>query len=127
MTRNSTAYASQLAPITGVLLADYYVVHRQTYDVEEMYIPGGKYQYNKYGTNWRAVTAWLAGCLPLVGGFAAAVSPPHLRLDASTNEIPDEQLPLSAFGCYSLVQIGISVWILLKFRAVLGLEYGFPA
>lgn len=72
-TRNSTAYCSQLAPITGVLLADYYIVHRQTYDVEEMYIPGGKYQYNKYGTNWRAVAAWLAGCLPLIGGFAAAV------------------------------------------------------
>ncbi|TLD35488.1 NCS1 nucleoside transporter family [Venturia nashicola] len=67
-------YIIWLAPITGVLLADYYVVHRQTYDVEEMYIPGGKYQYNKYGTNWRAVAAWLAGCVPLIGGFAAAVN-----------------------------------------------------
>lgn len=92
-----------------------------------MYIPGGKYQYNKYGTNWRAVTAWLAGCLPLVGGFAAAVSPPHLRLGASTDGVPDEQLALSVNRCYPPVQTGISVRIFLKFPAVLGLKYSFPA
>ncbi|KAJ4299956.1 hypothetical protein N0V90_005204 [Kalmusia sp. IMI 367209] len=63
-------YIIWLAPITGILLADYYVVHRQTYDVDDMYIPDGKYRYNKWGTNWRAVAAWLVGSVPLIPGFA---------------------------------------------------------
>ncbi|KAL1591489.1 hypothetical protein SLS60_011881 [Paraconiothyrium brasiliense] len=66
-------YIIWLAPITGILLSDYYVVHRQTYDVEDMYIPHGKYRYNKWGTNWRAVVAWLIGSVPLIPGFALRV------------------------------------------------------
>jgi hypothetical protein len=38
-----------------------------------MYILGGEYQYNKYGTNWRAVAAWLVGCILLIGEFASVV------------------------------------------------------
>ncbi|RDW60612.1 NCS1 nucleoside transporter family protein-3 [Coleophoma cylindrospora] len=67
-------YVIWLAPITGVLLADYYVVHRRSYDIDEMYLPEGKYRYNKYGTNWRAVVAWLMGCVPLIPGFANSIN-----------------------------------------------------
>ncbi|TVY19243.1 putative permease [Lachnellula arida] len=66
-------YVIWLAPITGVLLADYYVVHRRTYNIDEMYIPNGIYRYNKFGTNCRAVAAWLIGCVPLIPGFASSV------------------------------------------------------
>ncbi|TVY44185.1 putative permease [Lachnellula subtilissima] len=67
-------YVIWLAPITGVLLADYYIVHRRTYDIEEMYLPNGIYRYNKFGTNWRAVAAWLVGCVPLIPGFASSLA-----------------------------------------------------
>lgn len=54
-------YAIWLAPITGILLADFYVVHRQQYAVRELYDPHGQYRFNRIGTNWRAVTAWCCG------------------------------------------------------------------
>jgi cytosine/uracil/thiamine/allantoin permease len=71
--RDSTADISQLAPITGILLADYWVVHKQAYDVEAMYDPSGRYRYNQYGTNWRAVVAWFVAWIPLTPGFASGV------------------------------------------------------
>ncbi|KAE9971118.1 hypothetical protein EG327_009997 [Venturia inaequalis] len=103
-------YIIWLAPITGVLLADYYVVHRQTYDVEEMYIPGGKYQYNKYGTNWRAVTAWLAGSVPLMGGFAAAM---NSSLSVST-------------GAIHLYKLGYLYGFFSSFVLYSALSFAFP-
>ena len=45
-----------------------------TYDIADLYAPDGRYRYNRYGTNWRAVVAWLFGCIPMIPGFAAAVS-----------------------------------------------------
>ncbi|KAI6846652.1 uridine permease-like protein Fui1 [Hortaea werneckii] len=67
-------YIIWLAPITGILLADYWVVHSQRYAVSEMYKPVGKYRYNRIGTNWRAVVAWCVGWIPLMPGFCNAVS-----------------------------------------------------
>lgn len=64
---------SQLAPITGILLADYWVVQKQAYDVDAMYDPSGRYRYNHYGTNWRAVVAWFVAWIPLTPGFASGV------------------------------------------------------
>jgi nucleobase:cation symporter-1, NCS1 family len=68
-------YAIWLAPITGVLLADFYLVHRQVYNVRELYDPEGQYRYNSIGTNWRSAVAWVVGWVPLLPGLAAAVSP----------------------------------------------------
>lgn len=67
-------YTIWLAPITGILLADYYLVHHQQYDVLEMYDPDGCYRYNQYGTNWRALVAFVVSWVPLTPGFAHAVS-----------------------------------------------------
>ncbi|KAI1339803.1 cytosine-purine permease [Xylariaceae sp. FL0016] len=67
-------YAIFLAPITGILLADFWLVHRQAYDVRELYDPNGRYRYNSLGTNWRAVIAWFVGWVPLVSGLAAATN-----------------------------------------------------
>lgn len=39
-----------------------------------MYTPNGIYRYNKWGTNWRAVVAFFVGFVPLLPGFAAAVT-----------------------------------------------------
>ncbi|KAL3462634.1 hypothetical protein BJX64DRAFT_299395 [Aspergillus heterothallicus] len=70
-----SGYIIWLAPITGVLLADYYIVHRRTYDVYELYQPRGIYSFNNLGTNWGAVIAWFIGWIPLLPGFAQAVNP----------------------------------------------------
>jgi NCS1 family nucleobase:cation symporter-1 len=48
-------------------------VHEQAYDVDAMYDPSGRYRYNKYGTNWRAVVAWFVAWIPLTPGFASGV------------------------------------------------------
>ncbi|EME81319.1 uncharacterized protein MYCFIDRAFT_123820, partial [Pseudocercospora fijiensis CIRAD86] len=39
-------YTIWLAPITGVLLADYWIVQRQSYVVPELYQPDARYRYN---------------------------------------------------------------------------------
>lgn len=67
-------YAIWLAPITGVLLADFYLIHRQFYDVRDMYDPKGRYRYNRLGMNWRSAVAWCIGWVPLVPALAASVS-----------------------------------------------------
>ncbi|KAK8161111.1 permease for cytosine/purines, uracil, thiamine, allantoin-domain-containing protein [Phyllosticta citrichinensis] len=67
-------YTIWLAPITGVLLADFWLIHDRHYDVHELYLPTGRYRYNRWETNWRAAVAWTIGWVPLVPGLAAATS-----------------------------------------------------
>jgi hypothetical protein len=67
-------YTIWLAPIAGILIADYWIVHNQVLSVPDMYRPHGIYAYNKWGTNWRAAVAFLVGFAPLLPGFAASVS-----------------------------------------------------
>ncbi|KAI9733897.1 MAG: hypothetical protein M1834_002552 [Cirrosporium novae-zelandiae] len=69
-----SGYTIWLAPMTGVLLADYFIVHRRWYDVKELYMPHGKYSYGKYGTNFRAVVAWCIGWIPLLPGFIQSIN-----------------------------------------------------
>ncbi|KAK8211842.1 cytosine-purine permease, partial [Phyllosticta capitalensis] len=67
-------YTIWLAPITGILLADFWLIHDQHYDVHDLYLPNGRYRYNRWGTNWRAAVAWCIGWVPLTPGLAAATS-----------------------------------------------------
>ncbi|KAM0331309.1 hypothetical protein ACHAQA_002979 [Verticillium albo-atrum] len=64
-----------LAPIAALLGADYWVVHRQRLDVPGLYRAHGRYRYNKVGTNWRAVIAFLVSAVPNIPGLAAEVAP----------------------------------------------------
>ncbi|KAH7346673.1 allantoin permease [Rhexocercosporidium sp. MPI-PUGE-AT-0058] len=56
-----SGYTIWLAPISGIMIADYWIVHKQVLSVPDMYRPHGIYAYNKYGTNWRAVFAFFVG------------------------------------------------------------------
>ncbi|KAH6679608.1 NCS1 nucleoside transporter family [Halenospora varia] len=67
-------YTIWLAPISGILIADYWFVHKQVLSVEEMYKPEGIYRYNTWGTNWRAAVAFVVGFVPLLPGFASGVN-----------------------------------------------------
>lgn len=69
-----SGYTIWLAPISGILIADYWIVHRQVLSVPDMYIPHGIYAYNRFGTNWRAAIAFFVGFVPLLPGFAQSVT-----------------------------------------------------
>ncbi|KAK9320491.1 hypothetical protein V1517DRAFT_340731 [Lipomyces orientalis] len=60
--------------MAGVLLSDFYLVHKQKYDVWELYNKHGIYRYNKIGTNWRAFVAFFVGWVPLLPGFIPIVN-----------------------------------------------------
>ncbi len=64
-----------LAPIAAILGSDYWLNHKQRIDVPGLYRAHGRYRYNKYGTNWRAVVAFLVSVVPNLPGMAASVNP----------------------------------------------------
>lgn len=68
-------YTIWLAPIAGILIADYWVVNRQKVSIPDMYTPKGMYAYEKWGTNWRSAVAFVFGFAPLLPGFAQAITP----------------------------------------------------
>jgi hypothetical protein len=48
----------------------YYIVRRGNVSVPDMYNFHGIYRYSpRYGSNWRAVTAFFIGCIPPLPGF----------------------------------------------------------
>lgn len=49
-------YSVFLAPISGILVADYWLVKKQHYDIPGLYDPFGRYRYSGIlpGFNWRA-------------------------------------------------------------------------
>ena len=69
-----SSYSVFLSSITGVMICDYYVVRRGYLDVKELYSakPSGPY-YFTCGVHWRAYTAYVAGILINVVGFAGAI------------------------------------------------------
>ncbi|KAL3474412.1 permease for cytosine/purines, uracil, thiamine, allantoin-domain-containing protein [Aspergillus californicus] len=64
-----------LAPIAAILGADYWIVKRRRIDVPALYKARGRYRYNNYGTNWRALVAFLVSVVPNIPGMAATVNP----------------------------------------------------
>lgn len=58
-----------LAPLAAIVGADYWVVHRQRYDVPALYKAYGRYRYGKLGVNWRALVAFCVGCGPAIPGL----------------------------------------------------------
>jgi NCS1 family nucleobase:cation symporter-1 len=76
-----SGYATFLAPMTGIMLADYIVVRRQNVKLSGLYEchPGAPYYYWK-GVNLRAAAAWVLAVIPSFPGFLASVS---------TTQVPD--------------------------------------
>jgi len=61
-------YSGFLGPIAGVLVADYFVVHRKMIQVDDLYRRGGRYEYTR-GFNLRAIIALLAGITIALAGL----------------------------------------------------------
>ncbi|SCW02834.1 LAFE_0F15302g1_1 [Lachancea fermentati] len=72
-----SAYAIFLSCIAGVMSADYYIVRRGKLKLLHLYCADpsvSDYMYgNRFGINWRALFAYLAGILPNITGFVGAV------------------------------------------------------
>jgi nucleobase:cation symporter-1, NCS1 family len=63
---------SIFVPLLGVLVADYFVLHGQYYNLAELYRVGGGYWY-RGGINWAAVAVWFTGFLLYL--FIAGIPP----------------------------------------------------
>lgn len=66
-------YSVFLAPISGVLVADYWLVKNFKVDVPALYDPKGRYHY-WHGINWRALVALVVAAAPNLGGLAHSIS-----------------------------------------------------
>jgi NCS1 family nucleobase:cation symporter-1 len=63
-----------LSPMTGILIADYFIVRKRTLHMADLYYGHGSSAYwYSYGFNWRAAVAWALGFAPLVPGLAREV------------------------------------------------------
>ncbi|KAM3163858.1 hypothetical protein ACU8KH_02335 [Lachancea thermotolerans] len=71
-----SAYAVFLSSISGVVCADYYVVRKGLISLQHCYsnAPGTLYMYgSRFGTNWRAVAAYVLGIVPNFPGFLGSL------------------------------------------------------
>ncbi|TVY88360.1 Uracil permease [Lachnellula willkommii] len=68
-------YAVFLAPISGILASDFWLVKRQNIDVPALYNPHGRYHYWN-GINWRALLALLVAVSPNLPGLGYAIGTP---------------------------------------------------
>ncbi|KZP26398.1 NCS1 family nucleobase:cation symporter-1 [Athelia psychrophila] len=66
-----------LAPMTGIMLADYLVVRKKTLVIEDLYVGDARsiYWYS-HGVHWRAVLAWALGTWPTLPGFIMILQDP---------------------------------------------------
>ncbi|EJD55098.1 cytosine-purine permease [Auricularia subglabra TFB-10046 SS5] len=67
-------YTVFLGPIAGIMISDYYFVHRGALDVPDLYRPHGRYRYTG-GINWRAGVALLVAVPPNLPGLVSAINP----------------------------------------------------
>ncbi|SCU83373.1 LAFA_0D03202g1_1 [Lachancea sp. 'fantastica'] len=109
-----SAYAIFLSCIAAVMVADYYVVRRGKLDLQQLYCADtsvSAYMYgNRFGINWRALVAYLAGIVPNMPGFVGTVG----------NNI---HVPMGAIKLYYLNYL---VGFLVSFLIYVALCYFFP-
>ncbi|KAI0749670.1 NCS1 nucleoside transporter family [Daedaleopsis nitida] len=67
-------YTVFLGPFAGIMVGDYWIVHKCKVDVPAMYDPHGRYRYT-YGFNWRAVVAILFSVPPNLPGLISSINP----------------------------------------------------
>ncbi|KAG9309884.1 cytosine-purine [Chiua virens] len=67
-------YTIFLGPFAGIMITDFWLVHRGKVDVPAMYDPKGRYRYTM-GFNWRAVLAMLVTVVPTFPGLVNSVDP----------------------------------------------------
>ncbi|KAF8483426.1 NCS1 nucleoside transporter family [Russula ochroleuca] len=76
-------YTVFIGPMTGIIITDYWLVHRTRVDVPSMYRPRGRYRYI-YGINWRAAVAMAVSVPPSCPGLIASIKG-SARMGAGTH------------------------------------------
>ncbi|GAA5859449.1 hypothetical protein JCM8547_006829 [Rhodosporidiobolus lusitaniae] len=61
------------APLWAIMVTDFYIVKKRAYDIPGLYDPAGRYMYNKFGTNWRALVTLLIVVPPELPGLIKAL------------------------------------------------------
>lgn len=67
-------YTIFLGPFAGIMITDFWLVHKGKVDVPAMYNPNGRYHYT-HGFNWRAVLAILVTVGPTMPGLINSINP----------------------------------------------------
>ncbi|WVQ78565.1 NAD(P)H:quinone oxidoreductase, type IV [Cryptococcus sp. DSM 104549] len=69
-----SGYAVFIGPMTGIMVWDYFFVHKRKVKLSNLYecTPNSIYYYYK-GVNWRAIVAWVFGVAPAFPGFIVSV------------------------------------------------------
>ncbi|BGP18479.1 hypothetical protein JCM10213v2_006545 [Rhodosporidiobolus nylandii] len=67
-------YTLLSAPIWAIMVCDYYIVKKRKIDLPALYDPRGRYKYNRFGTNWRALAVLLIVVPPELPGLLHAIS-----------------------------------------------------
>ncbi|KAI8677729.1 hypothetical protein NCS55_00490400 [Fusarium keratoplasticum] len=72
----AASFSVFLSPLTGIMMADYFIVRRQKIQISHLYTGSkeGSYWYT-YGFNWRGIVAWLVCFVPAMPGMIANVNP----------------------------------------------------
>ncbi|RDB19656.1 hypothetical protein Hypma_013249 [Hypsizygus marmoreus] len=68
-----SGYTVFLGPFAGIMVADYWLVHRCKVDVPAMYYPRGRYRYWN-GINWRAAVTLLCSVTPNLPGLIGNIN-----------------------------------------------------
>lgn len=66
-------YSVFLAPMAGIMAADYWLVKKRHIDVPGLYDPYGRYRY-WYGINWQGLVAFIVPVSPLLPGLANSIN-----------------------------------------------------
>jgi len=66
-------YSVFLGPFVGIMVTDYWLIHRGNVDVPSMYRPHGRYRYTG-GVNWRCALALLVSVTPNLPGLINAIN-----------------------------------------------------
>jgi len=76
-----SSFSVFLAPLMGIMVADFYLVRRTKIKLSDLYKGDGCYSYY-HGINWRAIPAWVVGWSPTIGGmiFNARADPTGPRV-----------------------------------------------
>ncbi len=77
-------YAVFLAPISGIIACDFWLVKKREFDIPALYDPYGRYRYWA-GINWRALVAFLFAVGPNIPGLALSITPTIVISDGAAN------------------------------------------
>ncbi|EFY88236.1 uracil permease, putative [Metarhizium acridum CQMa 102] len=101
-----------LAPLTGIMLADYHIVRQRKLKINDLYRGDSSSIYwYRGGLNWRAPVAFFMGAWPMLPGLVASV-------DAFTDP--------SWVGWIRLYNLTFIVGLAIGFVVFLGLNLAFP-